>query len=136
MNQAGRDGSGCPNQNVVIQAGANIPPTVDKKKELLEQNKNGKKKLTAFFGRTKKFDKNVLNQILAIWQTQNALPWAQIEDFHLQAGFHYAQPGATLYRRKWAATESKKLFLLLQMGMLDKLKVNFKYFLWLQLNTE
>ncbi|PLW44105.1 hypothetical protein PCANC_13782 [Puccinia coronata f. sp. avenae] len=121
-NQAGRGGSGCPNQNLAIEAGAKIPPTVDETRALAAQKDNGNKKLTAFFGQTEKFDKKVLNQILTIWQTQNGLPWSRIEDFHLKAAFHYSKADSALFKRRWAATEAKSLYISLQNGMLEKLK--------------
>ncbi|KAI7956438.1 hypothetical protein MJO28_003533 [Puccinia striiformis f. sp. tritici] len=51
-NQVGRDGSGCPKQNLAIQAGAFLPPTVNECKALADaqENQNGHKKLTAYFG--------------------------------------------------------------------------------------
>jgi hypothetical protein len=124
-NQAGRDGSGCPNRNLAIQAGAKIPPSVNKTKALCEKDKDRNKKLTLFFGRTKKFDKKTLNQILMIWQTRNALPWSRIEDFELNAAFHYSQPDSLLHKRKWAANEAKQLYVSLQGAMLGHLKVSF-----------
>ncbi|EFP91459.1 uncharacterized protein PGTG_17709 [Puccinia graminis f. sp. tritici CRL 75-36-700-3] len=122
-NQTGRDGSGCPNRSLAIQAGAKIPPTVNETRAQAEKKDNGGPKLTAFFGRTEKFDKKILNQILMIWQTRNALPWSRIEDFDLQAAFHYCQSDAILFKRKWVASESKQLYVSLQGTMLQMLKV-------------
>jgi len=124
-NQKGFNGAGCPKRNLAIQAGASLPPTLDESKALAssENDQNGAKKLTTYFGRTEKFDKKVLNQILMIWQTYNALPWSRIEDLHLKTAFHYTLPDASLFKRKWSATESKQLYQSLQKGMLDKLKV-------------
>ncbi|KAA1102085.1 hypothetical protein PGT21_035861 [Puccinia graminis f. sp. tritici] len=121
-NQAGRDGSGCPNRSLAIQAGAKLPPTVNETKAQAEKNGTGDKKLTSFFGRTEKFDKKILNQNLMIWQTRNALPWSRIEDIDLQAGFHYCQPDAILFKRKWVAAEAKQLYISLQGAMLQTLK--------------
>lgn len=120
-NQTGRDGSGCPNRSLAIQAGAKIPPTVNETRAQAEKNDNGGPKLTAFFGRTEKFDK----KILMIWQTRNALPWSRIEDFDLQAAFHYCQSDAILFKRKWVASEAKQLYVSLQGTMLQMLKVSF-----------
>ncbi|KAA1091307.1 hypothetical protein PGT21_030989 [Puccinia graminis f. sp. tritici] len=122
-NQTGRDGSGCPNRSLAIQAGAKIPPTVNETRAQAEKNDNGGPKLTAFFGRMEKFDKKILNQILMIWQTRNALPWSRIEDFDLQAAFHYCQSDAILFKRKWVASEAKQLYVLLQGAMLQMLKI-------------
>ena len=124
-NQAGRNGSGCPKQNLAVQAGAKLPPTVNEIKALCEKDKDGNKKLTSFFGRTKKFDKKTLNQILMISQTRNALPWSRIEDFDLNNAFHYSQPDALLHKRKWAANEAKQQYVSLQGAMLGHLKVSF-----------
>ncbi|KAA1087897.1 hypothetical protein PGTUg99_022734 [Puccinia graminis f. sp. tritici] len=121
-NQAGRDGSGCPNRILAIQAGAKLPPTVNQTKAQAEKNGTGDKKLTSFFGHTEKFDKKILNQNLMIWQTRNALPWSRIEDIDLQAGFHYCQPDAILFKRKWVAAEAKQLYISLQGAMLQTLK--------------
>ncbi|KAA1099710.1 hypothetical protein PGT21_017720 [Puccinia graminis f. sp. tritici] len=121
-NQTGRDGSGCPNRSLAIQAGAKIPPTVNETRAQAEKKDNGGPKLTAFFGRTEKFDKKILNQILMIWQTRNALPWSRIEDFDLQAAFHYCQSDAILFKRKWVASEAKQLYVSLQGTMLQMLK--------------
>jgi hypothetical protein len=110
-NQAGHNGSGCPRRHVAIKEGEQLPPTANANKALLEKNKTGDNKLTSFFGRTEKFDTKVLNQVLAIWQLRNALPWLRIEDFDLNAAFHYSNPETNLYRRKWCATEAKHLYL-------------------------
>ncbi|KAA1102005.1 hypothetical protein PGT21_034941 [Puccinia graminis f. sp. tritici] len=102
-NQTGCDGSGCPNQSLAIQAGAKIPPT---------------------------FDKKILNKILMIWQTRNALPWSRIENFDLQAAFHYFQSDAILFKRKWVASKAKQLYVLLQMLKKSSSKFTLVHDVW------
>ena len=131
-NQAGHDGSGCSNKNLAISAGAKILPSVNKTKALCKKDKDGNKKLTLFFGCTKKFNKKTLNQILMIWQTRNVLPWSHIEYSNLNAAFHYAEPNAVLYKRKWASSKAKQLYVSLQGSMIRDLRVRFPLVKWLR----
>jgi hypothetical protein len=69
------------------------------------------------------FDNQTLNQLLAIWLIQSALPWSRIDDLLLEISFNYACRGVKLFSRTWAAKEAHKLYFNLQEQVLSTLKV-------------
>ena len=120
--QKGRSATGCPKRSEAIKAGAKLPPT---SAELVKQEPSNEKKINEFFFPTEKFDNVVLNHMLTLWLVRNALPWACVEDDALHAAFHYAEPSAQIYMRKWHAQSAQKLYLDLKTSMMTRLKVSF-----------
>ena len=92
---------------------------------LSSKNHPMKKKINEFFCPTEKFDNVVLNHMLTLWLVCNALPWARVEDDALHAAFHYSEPSAQIYMRKWHAQLAQKLYLDLKTSMMTRLKVSF-----------
>ncbi|KNZ61332.1 hypothetical protein VP01_1418g2 [Puccinia sorghi] len=82
-----------PARQNAIQSGAKVPPAENK-------GKNGK--TFSHFIVTKNFNNKTLNQIISLWLLRQAIPWNQVEYCYLQAAFHYCEPGATLFKQKWA----------------------------------
>lgn len=121
--QGGRNSAGCPKRQLAIQSGAKIPPSVSQQGE--NNGKDGK--ISSHFIATEKFNNKTLNQMISLWLLRQAIPWNRVEDRYLQAAFHYCEPGATLFKRKWAATSGHKLYLELQDAMLNQLKVSNLY---------
>ncbi|PLW14163.1 hypothetical protein PCANC_08705 [Puccinia coronata f. sp. avenae] len=68
------------------------------------------------------FDNQTLNQLLAIWLIQSALPWSRIDDLLLAISFNYACRGVKLFSCTWAAIEAHKLYVNLQEQVLSTLK--------------
>ena len=72
----------------------------------------------------------VLNQILTLWQLQQALPWSHIEDPYLRAAFYYANPSAKLYKQKWSANEAKQVYVALQTSMFKAMEVSQVFYVF------
>ena len=79
--------------------------------------------IASHFNQAKKFDNETLNNIISLWLIRQAIPWSRIEDPYLRAAFHYCQPGSELFKRKWAATSGRVIYLDLKDAMLNRLKV-------------
>lgn len=129
--QGGRNSAGCLKRQNAIQSGAKIPPSVSQQAE--NKGKNGK--ISSHFIATEKFNNKTLNQIITLWLLRQAIPWNRVEDPYLRAAFHYCEPGASLFKRKWAATSGRTLYLELQEAMLKELKVSYLYLTLLVYNV-
>jgi hypothetical protein len=96
--QAGKNINGCVNCDKAKKSGVNLPPSVTKLQ--VAKSKAGKKKqptINSYLRTKPNFVNQVLNQIIMIWQTQQALPWTRIEDPYLRAAFQYANNKVSLY---------------------------------------
>jgi hypothetical protein len=66
----------------------------------METNVTGKVKqlgISGFLQAQPLFDSRVLNQLIMMWQIQQALPWSCIEDPLLRTAFLYSNKKASLY---------------------------------------
>lgn len=121
--QPGRSGHGCPNRAIAINAGHKLPLSVSQQRAVDKSTKKDNQvSITKFIGRDK-FDNQVLNQLLSMWQVHHAIPWLRIQDPLLKAAFQYARSDAKLFGRKWAAEEANRLYLALRLSVIDELKV-------------
>ena len=119
--QTGRISDGCPQRQKALDKGAKLPPTSLEESKTKTDAKEGS--IASHFNRAEKFDNEKLNNILSLWLLRQAIPWTRIEDPYLRAAFHYCEPGSELFKRKWAATSGRIIYLDLQEAMLNRLKV-------------
>ena len=125
--QTGRSSNGCPKRQQAINAGAKLPPTTIEEKKLKLSEKGGT--ITGHFGKVEKFDNKVFNQIITLWLLRQSIPWNRVEDPYLRAAFNYCEAGSHLFKRRWAADSARDVYLELQQGMINRLKVR-SLFLW------
>ena len=119
--QAGRVSDGCPQRQKALDNGAKLPITSLQEIKTKTDKKEGS--IASHFNRAEKFDNETLNNIMSLWLLRQAIPWNRIEDPYLRAAFHYCQPGSEFYKRKWAATSGRVIYLDLKEAMLNRLKV-------------
>lgn len=114
--------TGCPKQHKAIEAGAKLPPSASEQEKMKSTSqKSGT--ITSHFAPVEKFDNGVFNQIITLWLLRQAIPWNRVEDPYLRAAFNYCEPGANLFKQKWAATSGRIVYLDLQEAMIKQLKV-------------
>ena len=123
--QTGRVSDGCPQRQKAIDQGAKLPPTSLQQSKNKSETKDGS--IASHFNTAEKFNNETLNNILSLWLLRQAIPWNRIEDPYLRAAFHYCEPGSTLFKRKWAATSGRVIYLDLQEAMLNRLKVCYYF---------
>jgi len=123
--QTGRVSDGCPQRQKAIDQGAKLPPTSLQQIKNKSETKDGS--IASHFNTAEKFNNETLNNILSLWLLRQAIPWNRIEDPYLCAAFHYCEPGSTLFKRKWAATSGRVIYLDLQEAMLNCLKVCYSF---------
>ena len=123
--QTGRVSDGCPQRQKAIEKGAKLPATSLQEIKNKTEGKDGS--IATHFNRAEKFDNETLNNILSLWLLRQAIPWNRIEDPYLRAAFHYCEPGSTLFKRKWAATSGRVIYLDLQEAMINRLKVCYSF---------
>ncbi|POW05309.1 hypothetical protein PSTT_09760 [Puccinia striiformis] len=116
---AAKNNKGCKNRAKAKQAGHWLPETVAER--LAREAKDSKQSKLTGFVPTKRFECQVLNQILVIWQVRHALPWSRIEDPELRAAFLYSNKEARLYSRRWSADEAKQLYAGLRKKVFEEL---------------
>ncbi|PLW37678.1 hypothetical protein PCASD_12202 [Puccinia coronata f. sp. avenae] len=102
-----------------ILAGAKLPMTL---KDIEAKKKKKQSGFMAKYLEKSTFDNQTLNQLLAIWLIQSALPWSRIDDLLLAISFNYARRGVKLFSCTWAAIEAHKLYVNLQEQVLSTLK--------------
>jgi len=119
--QTGRVSDGCAERQKALDNGAKLPITSLQEIKTKTDKKEGS--IASHFNRAEKFDNETLNNIISLWLIRQAIPWSRIEDPYLRAAFHYCQPGSELFKRKWAATSGRVIYLDLKEAMLNRLKV-------------
>ena len=119
--QTGRVSDGCPKRQKALENGAKLPITSLQESKTKTDKKEGS--IASHFNRAEKFDNETLNNIISLWLLRQAIPWNRIEDPYLRAAFHYCEPGSELFKRKWAATSGRVIYLDLKEAMLNRLKV-------------
>ncbi|KNZ48270.1 hypothetical protein VP01_5787g2 [Puccinia sorghi] len=105
--QTGRLSDGCSQFQKAIDKGAKLPAT--SLQEIKNKNKTKDGLISSHFNQAEKFDRKTLNNILSLWLLRQAIPWTHIEDPYLRAAFHYCEPGAELFKQKWAASHAPSL---------------------------
>ncbi|KAA1104533.1 hypothetical protein PGT21_026273 [Puccinia graminis f. sp. tritici] len=124
--QGGKSDRGCRGRAKAIAAGVDLPLSVAEQRKLANLTSNSHKQpaISQFLQAQPLFVNRVLNQIIMIWQIRQALAWSRIEDPYLRAAFRYANSKATLYSRRWSATEAKKMYSMLKSEVFKELNVS------------
>ncbi|OAV85394.1 hypothetical protein PTTG_30554, partial [Puccinia triticina 1-1 BBBD Race 1] len=97
--QSKKKSHGCVNREKAKKAGEKLPLSVAER-NISQANGGGDPKQTVISGFLQPkttFVNRVLNQLIMMWQIQQALPWSRIEDPSLHAAFQYSNPKAILY---------------------------------------
>lgn len=114
----------CNQQNLVIAAGSNLPPTFQDK-----QAKKASKSATTLEGFLflPTFSVALLNTILVLWLLCNLIPWHWMEGPYLQAAFYLCNPASKLWLASWSARKAMEYFKKFHTNLLSTLKLSSMY---------